>query len=332
MAIIEIRNLVKDYKIPKRKKGMIGAVSSLFYREYETIHAVKDISLGIDKGEMVGYIGPNGAGKSTTIKIMCGILLPTSGYVKVNNYEPYKNRRSNATNIGVIFGQRTQLWWDIPVNDSFLLLKSMYRVSENDYEYRMSQFNEILAIDEFINTPVRNLSLGQKMRAEMCAVLLHNPSILYLDEPTIGLDIVAKRKIYDFIREMNKKYGTTVILTTHDINDVEKLCPRIVLIDKGRMVTDDSVDNLVREYGNISKMSIYFEGDASIEMAIRSMKGIVESEIESGKAVLVYDATIVNATEIFYQIAKVCRVSDFTVARRSTEEIIHDIYVRGTVV
>ena len=226
--MIKVENLSKVFKTSKKFPGLFGSIKGLFTREYTEKKAVNNISFEIASGDIVGYIGSNGAGKSTTIKIMTGILTPTSGRVLVDGIEPYKNRQLNAKKIGVVFGQRTQLWWDLPLNESFSLLKDIYEVSEDDYKERMKFFTDVLGLDEFIMQPVRTLSLGQRMKADLAASLLHNPKILFLDEPTIGLDVVVKEKVRKAIKEIHAKYGTTIILTTHDLQDIEELCSKII--------------------------------------------------------------------------------------------------------
>ena len=251
MAIIEVKELSKVFKIKKREPGFVGALKGLFSNVYEEKKAVDNISFNIDEGEIVGYIGPNGAGKSTTIKILVGILTPTFGQVEVKGIIPYNNRQENARNIGVVFGQRTQLWWDIPVSETLDLLRHMYKVPLDVYKKNLELFTDILGIDKFIHTPVRQLSLGQRMRADICAALLHNPPIVYLDEPTIGLDVVVKENIRTFIKEINRQRKTTVLLTTHDVSDIEKLCSRVMVIDKGQIMYDGSLE-LLKE--NMKKM------------------------------------------------------------------------------
>jgi ABC-2 type transport system ATP-binding protein len=249
MAIIEVKDLEKVFKLQKRQEGFSGILKGLFNPQYEEKPAVNKVSFEIPRGEIVGYIGPNGAGKSTTIKMLVGILVPTSGEVLVNGIVPYKNRINNSKNIGVVFGQRTQLWWDIPVTDSLNIMKYLYKIPEDRFKQNLRFLIEILDMGSFINTPVRQLSLGQRMRADLCAALLHNPPILFLDEPTIGLDVVIKERIRKFINEINQQYKTTVILTTHDISDIEKLCSRVIVINKGKNVFDGKLEELRNSYG-----------------------------------------------------------------------------------
>lgn len=250
MDVIKARSLTKEFKIFNRREGVAGAFKDLFHREYRTMRAVNSIDFTVRRGEMVGYIGANGAGKSTTIKMMTGILVPTSGEIEVNGYCPYKQREMYTRGIGVVFGQRVQLWWDIAVIESLRLLRRIYNVSLSDFNKRLAQFDEILDLRDFLHLPVRKLSLGQRMRCELAAALLHNPSILFLDEPTIGLDVLAKAKIRGFLKEMNQQYKTTILLTTHDLGDIEALCPRVAIIDHGSMLYDGSVDNLLTTWGD----------------------------------------------------------------------------------
>ena len=244
---VEVQELVKHFRTFERREGLWGALQNLVVREYKTVAAVDRISFEIRPGEMVGYIGPNGAGKSTTIKMLAGILVPTAGRVRSNGFEPFRERSRYTRTIGAVFGQRTQLWWDIAVVESFRLLKKIYGVSDADYAARMREFNDVLEIERYLHTPVRKLSLGERMRCDMAAALLHNPPLLFLDEPTIGLDIVAKENIRAFLKRVNRQYGTTVLLTTHDLSDIEELCPRLMIIDHGRLLFDGGLAELKRQ-------------------------------------------------------------------------------------
>lgn len=250
MALIEVRGLTKEFKIFNRREGVFGAFRDLFQRDYKTLKAVDGIDFFVERGEMVGYIGANGAGKSTTIKMLTGILVPTAGEIMVNGFVPYKDREIYTRGIGVVFGQRSQLWWDIAVIESFKLLRRIYDIPVDEFEQRLNRFDELLELDRFLHLPVRKLSLGQRMRCDLVAALLHNPAILFLDEPTIGLDVLAKAKIRDFLKEINDEYKTTVILTTHDLGDIEALCSRVAIIDKGKMLFDGMVDTLYQQWGN----------------------------------------------------------------------------------
>ncbi len=250
MALIEARGLTKEFKIFRRREGVTGAFRDLFQRDYEILRAVDGIDFKVEEGEMVGYIGANGAGKSTTIKMLTGILVPTAGTVVVNGYVPYKDREVYTRGIGVVFGQRSQLWWDIAVIESFKLLRRIYNVSKEEFDRRLQKFDDILELSSLLHLPVRKLSLGQRMRCDLAAALLHNPAIVFLDEPTIGLDVLAKARIRDFLKEINNVYKTTIILTTHDLGDIEALCPRVAIIDHGKMLYDGSVENLYIQWGH----------------------------------------------------------------------------------
>ena len=251
--MITMEHVCKSYKIAIRNAGFGEAVKALFHRDYEIIHALNDVSFTIRDGEMVGYIGPNGAGKSSTIKILSGILTPDCGTVLVDGRIPYKNRIKHVKEIGVVFGQRSQLWWDVPVIDSFELLKDIYSIPDPRYQQSLEELTELLNLAELLRSPARQLSLGQRMRCEIAASLLHRPRILFLDEPTIGLDAVSKLAVRDFILNQNKTHGTTVILTTHDMQDIEALASRIILIGKGRILMDGTLDDIKKGGGNIDE-------------------------------------------------------------------------------
>lgn len=249
MSIIQVENLCKDFKIYQPKIEAKNKLIKLFKRDVKVINAVKDVSFNIEEGDIVGFIGENGAGKSTTIKIMSGILHPTSGQVKIKNIIPYKQRQRNAMNIGVVFGQRSRLYWDLPIYDSFELYKEIYKIDYNVFKSNVDAFIDMLDMSEFVRTPVRQLSLGQRMKGEISLALLHNPPILYLDEPTIGLDVLAKNNIRNFILDSNKKYGTTTILTSHDMKDLDKVCNKIIMISHGMITFDGKVDEFKNLYG-----------------------------------------------------------------------------------
>ncbi|MBG9588070.1 ABC transporter ATP-binding protein [Cytobacillus firmus] len=325
MPIIEVEHLMKDFMIAKRETGFLGAVKSLVKREHIKKEAVKDISFSINEGEMVGYIGPNGAGKSTTIKMLTGILVPTSGSVKVNGIIPYENRQENAKNIGVVFGQRTQLWWDLPTIESFELLKEIYQVPDKRYKENMDTFIEILGLDEFLNTPVRQLSLGQRMRADIAASLLHDPPILFLDEPTIGLDVVAKEKMRTFIKEINKERSITVILTTHDMEDIEKLCERMILIDHGQKVYDGEIAVVKERFGKMRTLIVDLE-ESSHSLKLKG--GEVFKE-EASRFWIRFNRDDVSASGLIAQITETHNIKDLTVEEPAIESIISRIYQEG---
>lgn len=251
--MITMEHVCKSYKVAKRNAGFGEACKALFHREYEEIHALNDVSFTINDGEMVGYIGPNGAGKSSTIKILSGILTPDSGTCLVDGRVPWKNRIQHVGQIGVVFGQRSQLWWDVPVIDSFELLKDIYSISEGTYRTNLDELTELLNLGELLRTPARQLSLGQRMRCEIAASLLHSPRILFLDEPTIGLDAVSKLAVRDFIKKQNQVHGTTVILTTHDMQDIEALTRRIILIGRGQILMDGTLEDIKQGNANIDE-------------------------------------------------------------------------------
>lgn len=254
--MIEVEHLCKTFTVSRRDGGMKQALSALFHREKETIHALDDVSFRIDDGEMVGYIGPNGAGKSSTIKVMSGILTPDSGICRINGLVPWKQRREHVSRIGVVFGQRSQLWWDIPVTDSFALIKDIYRISDGVYQKNLSRLTEMLSLQEILRTPARQLSLGQRMRCEIAASLLHDPAVLFLDEPTIGLDAVSKLSVRDFIRQLNREKATTIILTTHDMQDIEALAGRIILIGKGRILMDGDTERFRQQLSPVRTVMV----------------------------------------------------------------------------
>jgi len=257
--MIRIENLHKDFRVYRHHRGALGALRNLTTREFNVVAAVDGVSFNIAAGELVGYLGPNGAGKSTTIKILTGILVPTSGEVWVDGRVPWRQRTEHVRRIGAVFGQRAGLWWDLPVVESLDLLRHIYRVPEGRYRRNLRLFDDLLELGPFLDTPVRSLSLGQRMRADLAAALLHDPALLFLDEPTIGLDVVAKERIRGFIRQINRERGTTVILTTHDLGDVEKLCERVIMIDHGRLMFDGALVELKRRFGEGRLLRVDFE-------------------------------------------------------------------------
>lgn len=325
MALIEAKNVDKTFRVYKSGEGIRGYLKSFISRDYEEIHAVKDLNLEIESGEMIGYIGANGAGKSTTIKMLTGILEPSSGEISVNGLDPNRNRKKNAMNIGVVFGQKTQLWWDLPVKESFRLLKEIYEVNDEDYKERLDEFDEVLALKDFWDQPVRKLSLGQKMRCELAAAFLHHPPIVYLDEPTIGLDVSVKEKIRDFIRKMNNREKITVMLTTHDIDDIEDLCDRIVVLDKGEKIYDGELDALVNRFTS-RRLLLELKGKKEFKLDI---KGIEEVETDNGHIEIVFNREKISAADLMGEILSQYEVADFEIKEPDIEAVVKKIYKEG---
>ena len=257
--MIEINHLKKKFKIPIQKKGRFAALRNLFSSDYTVKHAVDDISFSIGSGEAVGFIGKNGAGKSTTIKMLCGILQPTSGSITVDGVRPFDQRMENAKKIGVVFGQKTQLWWDVPLIENYRLLREIYKIDQASYQKNLERYVPMLGLEEALSKPVRQMSLGQRVKSDICAALLHDPQVLFLDEPTIGVDVVSKKRLHDFIREVNREKGVTVLLTTHDMGDIEQLCSRVIVIDSGRLMYDGDLEKMIRKFGAIRSLMIEFE-------------------------------------------------------------------------
>ena len=319
--MIRVENLTKEFKINKKYPGFKGAIKSFFSTEYITKRAVDDISFEINDGEIVGYIGANGAGKSTTIKMMTGILTPTNGIVTVNGIVPYENREKNAKNIGVVFGQKTQLWWDLPISETFSLLKDIYDISDNDFEERMNFLKKVLGLEEFFLNPVRTLSLGQRMRADLAAALIHNPKVIYLDEPTIGLDVVVKESVRKAIKEINKKYGTTIILTTHDLNDIEELCSRIIIIDKGKKIYDGEIEGVKEKYGYLTTVEIQVKENINLGK-FNEFTDIKEDEefnlsYKDNKLFITFNKNKISSTDIIGRTMKKLNVIDFSIKETS---------------
>ena len=350
--MIEVKNVSKEFVSPKKYPGLKGAIKGLFSNEKVSKIAVDDISFSIKKGEIVGYIGSNGAGKSTTIKMMTGILTPTRGECLVDGLNPSENRKENAQNIGVVFGQRTQLWWDLPLSESFTILKEIYDVSDEMYQSQMEFLNEVLGLQEFFDKPVRTLSLGQRMRADLGAALLHNPKVLYLDEPTIGLDLVVKDNIRKAIKEINEKYQTTVILTTHDIGDIEELCSRIIIIDEGKKIYDGTLEHLKDTYGSKRKVVMEVKDlEAVKNLNLGEALGVVEgqgrmnencrtsevevvytAELDADKKtyIVTFDKHKLQAPQILSVVMEVTEVTDIKLQETELAEIVKEIYNHGT--
>lgn len=304
--IIEIQGVKKYYKIAKREKGTFMALATLFNRKYETKKAVDDISFSIKPGEIVGFIGPNGAGKSTTVKMLSGILYPDAGTIKINGFIPYKQRKQYVKNIGVVFGQKSQLNWDLPLIESFELMKYIYRIPQKQYEENLDLFIQLLDMEDFINQPVRQLSLGQRMRGDIVASLLHSPQIVFLDEPTIGLDVVAKERIREFVRYMNQIRHTTIIFTTHDMQDIEKVCDRLIMIDKGKKVYDGSIQEIKNKYANFKSIELLLE--------------------DGRKELKTFDVSVTPMSAVMEQLFSEKKIKDITICESEIEDIIRDIY------
>lgn len=328
MSIISVKNLSKTFKKPIRDEGLVGMIKSVFSRKYDEVVAVDNISFDIDEGEIVGYIGANGAGKSTTIKMMCGILYPTSGDVTVNGLKFDKNRQTINKNMGVVFGQKTQLWWDIPLIETFKILKSIYEVSDEEYNERFEYLCELLDLKPFLTQTVRSLSLGQRMRADFAAALIHSPKIVYLDEPTIGLDVLVKDKIRGAIKELNKKYNITVILTTHDMKDIEELCNRIIIIDKGKILYDGSLANIKYRFGNTK--TIYIQSNLKLDIdEINNKYKNVEITNQDEKIAIKFSLNDVDLDDMLLYLINTYHVKDFKIEDISIEDITKQLYEKN---
>ncbi|HEY5341764.1 MAG TPA: ATP-binding cassette domain-containing protein [Candidatus Aquilonibacter sp.] len=323
--ILRTRDLRKVFRTPKRVPGPMGAFKSLFSRQHDERVAVSDVTMSLDEGELVGYIGPNGAGKSTTIKMLTGILVPTSGEVEVAGLVPHAARKQNARNIGVVFGQRSQLYWDLPLSESFELLRAIYAIPPDRYRKNLQAFTEILALDEFVRTPVRQLSLGQRMRGDFAAAMLHDPRIVYLDEPTIGLDLVAKEAVREFVRSINQERGTTIVLTTHDLADVERLCRRIVLIDKGTIIYDGDIERIKTQYGTHRVLVVRF----AAPVRGPSLDGAELVGEDGMTARFRFDRARERADALIAQVANRYEITDVSIEEPDLESIIRRIYVDG---
>ncbi|OUS74727.1 daunorubicin ABC transporter ATP-binding protein [Paenibacillus sp. MY03] len=331
MLAIDVKDLRKDFRVQKNREGLSGAFKDLFKREYREVRAVKDISFRISQGEICGYIGENGAGKSTTIKMLTGILVPTAGQLKVNGYVPFKDREKFVNGIGVVFGQRSQLWWDIGVIESFQLLRKVYRVSEPDFRKRLDNLVERLQLGDLLNRPVRKLSLGQRMRCELVASLLHNPSILFLDEPTIGLDIVVKTEIRDFLMQMNKEEGTTILLTTHDLQDIEALCSRVIMLDDGQIIYDGGLEDLKARWSKGREIQFQFAAHTPIARLSGLTEGLdVSWSIENDVTAKLFVPHSVSVSDAMARVVGGADIRDIKIFETNTDEIVRAIYQSGS--
>lgn len=340
--VIELKNVDKEFKVLNRHEGLKGSFQDLFSRDYKIIKAVNDVSMTIKPGEIVGYLGPNGAGKSTTIKMMTGVLQPTRGEILVNGKVPYKNRTANAQNIGVVFGQRSQLWWSLPLIESFKLLKDIYNISDKDYKDMLTLYESLVDIKDLYSKPVRQMSLGQRTLSDILAAFLHNPPIVFLDEPTIGLDVSMKAKIRNLIKALNKEKNTTVILTTHDMGDVDALCERIVIIDKGTMLYDNDIEHLRSFFGAYRTLLIKTKKhpeeltDDEKKAELDNVEAIVKedfadkeftfSSTDEGWCSILIDESQVRLMKVLNHIQEKIKVYDVRLEEISTESVIRKIY------
>lgn len=320
--MIVVENLTKEFKIPVQKSGKLAMVRNLFSSEFKIKRAVDDISFHIQKGEIVGYIGKNGAGKSTTIKMLSGILQPTRGRITVNGVEPSRDRMINAEQIGVVFGQKSQLWWDVPLIESYKLLKEIYKIDDKTYNENLDSFVSMLALEEVLEKPVRQMSLGQRVKSDIVAALLHNPPILFLDEPTIGVDVVSKKYLYDFILKVNQEKQTTIILTTHDMNDMIKLCSRIMIINEGKLMYDGSLPDMTDKYGKMRSLLVEFES----EIPDFPVPGAECVKSEASKKTYVFNRFETTPSKLIEYISKQYSIVDLQVIEPEIEEIVRNMY------
>ncbi len=319
--MIELRGITKTFKVAKRDSGFKNAVKSLLKPEYSYIKALDKVSFNISDGEMVAYIGPNGAGKSSTIKIMSGILTPDSGECTINGRTPWKERKAHVSEIGVVFGQRSQLWWDVPVVDSYELIRDIYKIDEGDYKKTLGELTELLNLEEILRTPTRQLSLGQRMRCEIAASLLHRPKTLFLDEPTIGLDAVSKIAVRDFIKKVNKEQGTTVILTTHDTQDIEALTERVLLIGRGRILIDGRLEDIKNRNSSLKTITIDYAGEG-----LPVLPDVAVKENLNGHAIIVIDTKKVSVSSVISEISRTVEINDFLVEGENIEDTVVSLY------
>jgi ABC-2 type transport system ATP-binding protein len=331
MLAIDVQDLRKTFKVQKNREGLKGAFLDLFAREYNEVAAVKDISFRIPQGEICGYIGENGAGKSTTIKMLTGILVPTSGHLKVGGYVPYEEREKFVSNIGVVFGQRSQLWWDIGVIESFQLLRKVYQVPAADFKRRLDELVERLQLQDLLSRPVRKLSLGQRMRCELVAALLHNPSIVFLDEPTIGLDIMVKSEIREFLKDMNRDYGTTILLTTHDLQDIEALCSRVIMLDDGNIIYDGGLEDLKARWGTGREVQFQFGTPTNLEQLQAWTADMpLAWSADNDLAAKVWIPLDINVSDVLASVVGRTDITDIKIIETNTDDIVRSIYQSGS--
>ena len=320
--MIEVKHLCKHFLVPKLQHGQFAALKSFVSRESSLVKAVNDVSFEIKKGEMVGYLGPNGAGKSTTIKMLTGLLVPTSGQVVVNGFVPWQSRQAYVAKIGAVFGQRSTLWWDLPVIESLELLQHIYKIPSQRFQENLKDFKVILGLEEFLNTPARALSLGQRMRADLCAALLHDPELLFLDEPTIGLDVIAKERIREFILHLNTKRNTTVLLTTHDLADVQKLCKRVMIIDHGKLLFDGALETLQSRFGGNRQLVVDF-AENSLDFEVEGANIVSRDGL---RVIYAFSRAQISASELIRRLSERYSLQDISVLEPEIEATIRLIY------
>jgi ABC-2 type transport system ATP-binding protein len=334
--VITARRLTKTFWVARHRTGALGALRGLLDRSGRAVEAVADISFDVQPGEIVAYVGPNGAGKSTTIKMLTGILVPSSGEAIFAGFVPWRERKALAHRIGVVFGQRTQLWWDLPLIESLALLRYVYRVPAERFEANLDRFRELLELDGFLDTPVRQLSLGQRMRGDLTAALLHDPAILYLDEPTIGLDVVAKARVREFLLQINQERAVTILLTTHDLSDVEFLCRRMIIIDHGHLIYDGTIEDIRDRFGGHRTLVVDLEPDSAtgIEaLAPRCLGGLPDPvtivKSDGPRHWLRFDRHLISAADVIAAVTAQCRVRDISIEEPAIEDIVRGIYQHG---
>ena len=320
--MITVENLQKHFQVGKHRRGLWGAVRNLVASEYNTVRAVDGISFTVQAGELVGYLGPNGAGKSTTIKMLTGLLVPSGGTLRVNGYVPWQERERYVAQIGAVFGQRTTLWWDLPVIESLELLQFIYRIPPDRFRQNLQDFRTLLELDEFLNSPVRSLSLGQRMRADLCAAMLHDPVLLFLDEPTIGLDVVAKERMRHFIAHINQARGTTILLTTHDLADVEKLCNRVMIIDHGHLLYDGKLEHLQERFGGKRELVVDL-AEAYDDVSVAGADVVQRHDLRVTYQLARHEVT---ASELIGRLSARFRIRDLSVREPEIEATIRRIY------
>lgn len=320
--MIKVDGLQKHFKVRQHHRGRWANLRNLTTRDFSLVKAVDNISFTVAPGELVGYLGPNGAGKSTTIKMLTGLLVPSGGVVEVNGRIPWKERQAYVARIGAVFGQRTTLWWDLPVIESLSLLQHIYKVPEKRFQHNLAEFKTLLDLTPFLNTPVRSLSLGQRMRADLCAALLHDPDLLFLDEPTIGLDVVAKERMRQFVKHMNRERGTTILLTTHDLADVQKLCARVMIIDQGKLLFDGRLDSLQSRFDGKRELVVDF-ANQYVDVSIAGAQVV---EHVNGRATYQFDRQTISASELIGRLSNRYRILDLAVREPEIEGTIRRIY------